>query len=121
MDDGHPVDDCVGLIIGGREKYYQAQCDCAGTMFMNSGFSRHWKTILHKVYRGLFDPRFSKRLFAQYERTLLLPTRVLSKEEMARHIEEFNEMYGLRMETQPGTMEILENAWARAKETVSVG
>jgi hypothetical protein len=43
MDGDHPVDDCVGLIIGGRENYYEEQCKVAGTMFINSGFSRHWK------------------------------------------------------------------------------
>jgi len=26
MDGDHPVDDCVGLIIGGRENYYEEQC-----------------------------------------------------------------------------------------------
>jgi hypothetical protein len=46
MDNGEPVDDCIGLIIGGRENYYSEQCQCAGTMFMNAGFSKHWKKIL---------------------------------------------------------------------------
>ena len=46
MDEDHPVDDCVGLIIGGRENYYARQCECAGTMFMNAGFSRHWQKIM---------------------------------------------------------------------------
>ena len=31
MDQDHPVDDCVGLIIGGRECYYKEQCRVAGT------------------------------------------------------------------------------------------
>ncbi|MCP4694772.1 MAG: DUF1638 domain-containing protein, partial [Desulfobacterales bacterium] len=46
MDEVDPVDDCVGLIIGGRENYYAEQCKCAGTMFMNAGFSRHWEEML---------------------------------------------------------------------------
>jgi hypothetical protein len=40
------VDDCVGLIIGGRENYYARQRECAGTWFMNAGFSRHWQTMI---------------------------------------------------------------------------
>jgi hypothetical protein len=115
MDEDHPVDDCLGLIIGGREKYYEAQCTVAGTMFMNSGFSRHWKQMLERLCGGRFDSVMSKRLLANYERSLLLPTRVLSQEEMASNIREFNEMFGLRMEVQPGTLEMLETAWGKAK------
>ncbi len=48
MDGDHPVDDCVGLIIGGRENYYAEQCKVAGTMFINSGFLRHWETLFHE-------------------------------------------------------------------------
>jgi hypothetical protein len=47
MDGNHPVDDCVGLIIGGRENYYAQQRECAGTMFMNAGFSRHWEQFMY--------------------------------------------------------------------------
>ncbi len=115
MDEDHPVDDCVGLIIGGREKYYEAQCQVAGTMFMNSGFTRHWKQMLQKLCGGRLDPVISKRLLSNYERSLLLPTCVLSQEEMASNIREFNEMFGLRTEVLPGTLEILEKAWVRAK------
>lgn len=115
MDEDHPVDDCLGLIIGGRERYYEAQCQVAGTMFMNSGFSRHWKQMLQRLCGGRFDAAMAKRLLANYERSLLLPTIALSQEEMASNIKEFNEMFGLRMEVQPGTLDMLEMAWARAK------
>ena len=30
MDEDHPVDDCIGLLIGGRECYYKEQCKVAG-------------------------------------------------------------------------------------------
>ena len=33
MDTDHPVDDCVGLIIGGRDNYYAEQCKTPGTYF----------------------------------------------------------------------------------------
>jgi len=82
MENGEPVDDCVGLIIGGRKNYYAEQCQCAGTMFINAGFSRHWGKIMavntpqklsHK------KPDILKRLLANYERSLLLPTSVLGE------------------------------------------
>jgi hypothetical protein len=121
MDREGPVDDCVGLIIGGRENYYEEQCRCAGTMFMNAGFSRHWKTIMsadvppkmaHKKEAIL------KRLMAGYQRSLLLPTPVLGEAALERNVSEFNRAYGLRTESRPGTLDILEKTWEKAKRVV---
>ncbi|AFM28000.1 DUF1638 domain-containing protein [Desulfomonile tiedjei] len=122
MDGDHPVDDCVGLLIGGRENYYEEQCRVAGTMFINSGFSRHWATILHKG-RGAekLDLAMMKRLMASYERSLLLPTPVASEQDLASGIHEFNRIYGLRTEVRPGTLDILEKAWSSAKQLVRHG
>jgi hypothetical protein len=116
MDDDHPVDDCVGLIIGGRENYYEEQCKVAGTMFINSGFLRHWKTLMHEGRTAeKYGVGIMKRLLANYERTLLLPTPVASEQELASGIEEFNRLYNLRTEVRPGTLDLLEQAWDAAK------
>ncbi len=121
MDEDHPVDDCIGLIIGGREKYYAAQCQVAGTMFMNSGFARHWKDMLFKLYPGAEETGsvMFRRLLANYERSLLLPTRVMAEKDMILSTKEFTKTYGLRTEVQAGTMEILDSSWAKVKEFVS--
>ncbi len=119
MDGDHPVDDCVGLIIGGRENYYEEQRRVAGTMFINSGFSRHWDTMLHKGRDAeKFGLEMIKRLMASYERRLLLPTPVASEQELALGIKEFNKIYGLRTEVRLGTLDILEKAWSSAKQLV---
>ena len=118
IDDDHTVDDCVGLIIGGRENYYEEQCRVAGTFFMNAGFSRHWQDLLNKAHGVSFDEPISKRIMAAYERSLLLTSPVLSQEEMAANIEQFNCAYGLRTEVRAGTLEILEKTWARGKRYV---
>jgi len=119
MDGDHPVDDCVGLIIGGRENYYEEQCRVAGTMFINSGFSRHWETMLHKGPSAeKFGLAMIKRLMASYERSLLLPTPVASEHDLALGIQEFNKIYGLRTEVRLGTLDILEKTWSSAKHLV---
>lgn len=115
MDEDHPVDDCVGMIIGGRENYYAEQCKQAGTMFMNSGFSRHWKKILSKAYGGKYDLEISRRLFAGYRRSLVLPTPVLSEEELVNNIVEFNETHGLDTEVRQGTLHMLQRTWDQVK------
>ncbi|MBI4772944.1 MAG: DUF1638 domain-containing protein [Deltaproteobacteria bacterium] len=118
MDEDHPVDDCVGLIIGGRENYYARQCECAGTMFMNAGFSRHWRKILDSDIPEELLPKkdmLLKRMMRDYERSLLLPTKVLGEIEMMANIEAFNAKFGLRTESTPGTLALLEKAWQEAK------
>ena len=119
MDGDHPVDDCIGLIIGGRENYYEEQCKVAGTMFINSGFSRHWEDILHKG-RGAekFGLAIIKRLMANYERSLIMPTPVASEQELMSGVEEFNKIYNLRTEVRPGTLGLLEKAWNSTKQLV---
>lgn len=113
-----PVDDCVGLIIGGRENYYEEQCRCAGTMFMNAGFSRHWDKILSMdIPKKLHHKkeRILNCLMGSYERSLLLSTPVLDENELLENTKEFNRQFGLRVETRNGTLFLLENAWEKVK------
>jgi hypothetical protein len=118
-DEDHAVDDCIGLLIGGREQYYSEQCKCAGTMFMTSGWANHWKDIMLKQNRGSFGCDISKRLMANYERVLVLSTSVMSSEEMTQQVREFGELYQLRTEVRDGTLSILEQTWQNAKEKVN--
>jgi hypothetical protein len=117
MDQDHPVDDCVGLIIGGRECYYREQCRVAGTFFMIPGWTRHWKELFKKEY-GKFDVEFSRRIFgmSNYERSLLIPNPVLPVKEMRQNIAEFNHLFGFRTELLQGSLDILSKTWESAKE-----
>jgi hypothetical protein len=120
MEKEDPVDDCVGIIIGGRNNYYAEQCLCAGTMFMNAGFSRHWEKILSfDVPQKLMHKKdkIVKRIMGNYKRSLLLPTTVLGKDELRKNTKEFNKKYGLKVEIRPGTLTLLEGAWEAAKRT----
>ena len=116
MDQDHPVDDCVGLIIGGRECYYGEQCRVAGTFFMIPGWTRHWKDLFIKEY-GSFDVEFARRIFgmSKYERSLLIPNPVLTENEMRQNIEEFNQLFGFRTELRQGSLDILHKTWETAK------
>lgn len=121
MEQENPVDDCVGLIIGGRENYYAEQCRCAGTMFMNPGFSRHWEKIMSSDIPEKLIPKkdkILKRLMANYKRSLILLTPVLEESKMRENIQEFNEKYNLKTDIRPGTLTLLENAWKEAKNVV---
>ena len=114
MDEDHPVDDCVGLLLGGRTCYYGEQCKTAGTFFMIPGWTSHWKRIFDKNFSKT-STDMAKRLFAHYERSLLVTTPIMPEDEMYRNIEEFNNMFGLRTEKRAGTLQILNESWQAAK------
>ena len=116
IDDDHPVDDCVGLLIGGRQRYYAEQCKIAGTFFITPGWASHWRRMFDLTTGGV-SVKIAKRMFEHYERTLLISNPVVSDEEMREDIREFVEMFGFRVEACQGTMSILQRTWEEAKES----
>jgi hypothetical protein len=120
MDDDHPVDDCVGLIIGGRRHYYGEQCKIAGTFFMIPGWTYHWRRMFEQEL-GNISVDLAKRLFKNYERSLLISTDSMSEGDMRRNSEDFNRLFGLREEIRTGTLEILMKTWNSAKAYLNSG
>jgi hypothetical protein len=114
MDEDHPVDDCIGLLIGGRERYYEEQCEAAGTFFMIPGWTYHWKRMFEQEF-GNLSLEMAQRLFKNYERSLLISTPIMSLEEMQQNSKAFNELFGLRSEVCKGTLGILQKTWDTAK------
>ena len=119
MDQDHPVDDCVGLIIGGRECYYGELCNVAGTFFMIPGWSVHWKQMFEREF-GRLSVDMAKRLFRHYERSLLISTPIMPQDEMSQNIKEFNKLFGFREEAREGTLSILNDTWRKAKSFLSL-
>ena len=117
MDEDHPVDDCIGLLIGGRDCYYGEQRKIAGTFFMIPGWTHHWKRLFDQDF-GNMNLDMVKRLFVHYERSLLISTPSMSKEEMRQNVEPFNAQLGFRSEEREGTMRILNKTWKAAKESL---
>ncbi len=115
-DQGHPVDDCVGLCLGGRDGYYAEQRKVPGTFFLTPGWSQHWKRMLDS--HGEASQPGLKRVLAGYERALLVQTPALADDEMLLRGAEFCRQTGLRLEVRQGTMELLTAAWAAAKSFV---
>lgn len=61
------------------------------------------------------DVAMAKRLFTHYERSLIIPTPVMSEAVMRENIEEFNQIFGFRTEVREGTLGILDRTWEAAK------
>jgi hypothetical protein len=114
MDEDHPVDDCVGLLIGGRERYYGEQCKVAGTFFMIPGWTYHWRRMFEQQF-GNASPEIFKEMFKYYERSLMVTTPTMPLVEMKKNSAEFNAKFGFRTETCKGTLDILHETWNQAK------
>jgi hypothetical protein len=117
MDDGHPMDDCIALCMGGHQRYYQEQCKCAGTYFLTPGWSRHWRRMLD-TDSGQTSPFGINRLLCGYQRGLLVKSPVISDSELWRRGREFSHHTGLRLETATGTLTPLTMAWQAAKASL---
>jgi len=120
MDEDHPVDDCVGLVIGGRRAYYEEQCKVAGTFFMIPGWTCHWRRMFEREF-GSMSIDMARRLFKNYERSLFIPTPIMAEETMQQNAGQFNTRFGLREETRPGTLDILYDSWNSAKLFLQTG
>jgi hypothetical protein len=114
MDCGQSADDCVALLLGGRDRYCEERRKAPGTFFMTPGWSCHWKGLFADS-RIPADGDAGRRIFARYTRSLLITTPVLPEDTMRRNTEEFNAALHLSMEACPGTLDILAAAWTRAK------
>ncbi|NJD06972.1 MAG: DUF1638 domain-containing protein [Methylococcaceae bacterium] len=117
MDQDRPVDDCVALCLGGRELYCAEQHATPGTFFLPPGWSQHWQRILDPDAGELAEPSL-RRVFAGYQRALMVPTPVLAEAEMLRRGQEFSRSTGLRLERREGTVAALVAAWAAAKNCI---
>lgn len=115
-----PVDDCVALLLGGGAAYRRVQREVPGTFFMTPGWARHWRGALDGGRRPESAPRL-RRVFAGYERALLVLPPGAPEQAMRRDVEEFRAVAGVRVEACRGTTALLAAAWRRAKDALRGG
>ncbi|MET0071436.1 MAG: DUF1638 domain-containing protein [Candidatus Thiodiazotropha sp.] len=114
MDSEHPIDDCVALCLGGRERYYSEQRKTAGTYFLTPGWSHHWRRMLD-TGSGEASRPVLKRLLSNYQRALLVQSPALTNDELQARGAEFGRLTGLRLETESGNLTPLIEALNAAK------
>jgi hypothetical protein len=115
LDRGRPADDCVSICIGGRRRYYAEQRKVPGTFFMTPEWSYQWRKMFRPDFFGGAGNTLLQRLFARYERSLLVVTPAMRQGEMERNAAAFNRLFGLRMEACGGTLAVLSRAWRSAR------
>ena len=81
---------------------------------MIPGWTRHWRRIFDQDF-GNLSVDMARRLFKNYERSLLVSTPIMSEETMKQNSNEFNSLFGFRQEIRQGTLQILMDSWTEAK------
>jgi len=116
-DGGQPVDDCVGLLIGGRKIYYEEQCKTPGTFYITPGWSIHWRQMFGSASARQYEGSI-KKMFTGYSRMLLIGNPVMTEESMLENIAGLNNLLCLNIETRKGTVKLLEDSWEMVTQSV---
>jgi len=115
--DGQPADDCVGLLLGGRECYYKEQRKVPGTFFMTPGWAAHWEDVMGEPFSENTSDGL-RMIFRGYKRCLLIPTPAMNVDEMKSRSIKFADALGLSVEVQAGSMNPITAAWEKTKASV---
>ncbi|MBW2442886.1 MAG: DUF1638 domain-containing protein [Deltaproteobacteria bacterium] len=86
----------------------------AGTFFIIPGWTTHWRRMFEQEC-GNLSVDLARRLFKDYERSLLVSTPLMSIEQMKQNSKAFNDLFCLRTEVCKGTLSILQKIWDSAK------
>jgi len=114
MDGGLPSDDCIGIMLGSRERYHSEQLREPGTFFMTPEWTCGWKKTAGPEHA-------LKRMFKGYKRVLLIKTDAMSEDEMRRNAGEFARSLDLKVDRCSGTLDRLTEAWALTKASILTG
>jgi uncharacterized protein (TIGR03905 family) len=82
---------------------------------MIPGWTTHWKRMFEQEC-GNLSVDMARRLFKDYERSLLISTPIMPLEKMKQNSKAFNELFGLRTEICKGSLSILQKTWGTAKK-----
>jgi hypothetical protein len=82
---------------------------------MIPGWTCHWRRMFDKEF-GNLSVDMARRLFKNYERSLLISTPIMSLDNMRQNSKAFNELFGLRTEVYKGSLSILRKTWGTAKK-----
>lgn len=111
MDGRLPADDCIGIILGSRERYHFEQLREAGTFFMTPEWTCGWRKMSGPEH-------ILKRVFKGYKRVLLIKTDAMEEDEMRQRAGEFVHSLDLKVDICSGTLDRLSEAWSLTKASI---
>jgi hypothetical protein len=117
---GEVVDDCIGLVLGGSEKYLENLRKFSGTFFLTPMWADNWREMFNKV-QILEDPddvEGAKYVFdcVGYKRVVKLDTGLGEENKFEDQVQEFADLFEFERDRVPGTLEIIDRIFTEAKE-----
>jgi hypothetical protein len=115
--DGYIIDDCVGVLLGGKRGYWNELRKESGTWFSTSGWSLYGTDILKRDL-GLKSQEIMKYILKEvshYKRVLIVETGV-EDAEFHKRSEGFAKEMDLNLESRSGDLGLLHEAWEAAKQ-----
>ena len=107
------IDDCIGISLGSRSKYYREFADHPGTYYFTKGWIESAEDPLKEYHKTVEKYGEDTALWVaqeslkHYERTVLIKTTKEDHEPSKKYAEEFARFFRLRYQEMPGSVEYL--------------
>lgn len=122
-DDGAPIDDCYGTVLGGRDEYRAFLIKQPGPSFvLNTMWLANWRHFMQEMQmlRDPDDVEEARTVFQymDYRRTVGLNTGLVSDPVFQRQLKEFAAVFGLEIDNHDCTLKIVDSSYGEAKRSV---
>jgi len=123
-ENGEIVDDCIGAVLGGRKQYLDALKSCrgVGTFFLTPMWAVNWREMIRTsgLSQNPDDIEMSKFVFdyAGYKKVARVNTGLAYEKDFDAHVKEFSRLFEFEITDLEGTMQLVENCYAKAKASV---
>lgn len=123
-ENGEIVDDCIGAVLGGRERYLEALKSCrgVGTFFLTPMWAANWREMIRTagLSQNPDDIKMSKFVFdyAGYKRVARVDTGLDYEKDFDACVKEFSTLFEFEVTNLDGTLQLVENCYAKTKASV---
>lgn len=115
--EGYIIDDCIGVLLGGKRGYWNELRKESGTWFSTSGWAVYGMNILERDLgsKGKDMTKYLIKEVSHYKRVLMVETGAEGPDFRERSAQFARDM-DLRLEGRSGDLGLLWETWERTKE-----
>jgi hypothetical protein len=123
-ENGEIVDDCIGAVLGGRGRYLEVLKSCrgVGTFFLTPMWAVNWREMIRTagLSQNPDDIKMSKFVFdyAGYKRVARVNTGLAYEKDFDVRVKEFSTLFEFEITDLEGTLQLVENCYAKTKASV---
>ncbi|MDR3283273.1 MAG: DUF1638 domain-containing protein [Candidatus Methanoplasma sp.] len=126
--DGRLCDDCIGVAVGGTDRYYELQKKHTGVLYYTPAMSTKWRGFFgqNDLFKGVESANFDRMKavleMCDYHNVMEIPTGLGDDAETKRSLEEFAKEFKFNVSRlEPGwtSLEPTKRIYAEAKASLS--